>query len=161
MSNPRPRPKVWRLLLGFLLAPLAPAVLLSLIESGNLSIVPVTLMYGGYPPAILLGVPAYFLLRNHLQPHFWLAMLAGGIVAALPWVALALLPPAASYAEIGQCVSVMDGKHTWCGLWESARFASMVFALGALGGLVFWLCAIWRGPGAGSKALTAAADDGR
>jgi hypothetical protein len=145
MSHPSSRPKAWRVLLGFLLAPLMPAILFSLIASGDLSTVSAALIFGGYPPAIVLGVPAYLLLRNRLSPHFWLAMLAGGIIAALPWVALALLPPAASYAEVGQCVSVIDGKHTWCGFWESAKFASIVFALGALGGLVFWLCAVWRG----------------
>ena len=148
MAQPSPRPQAWRVLLGFLLAPLVPAIVFSLLASGDLSAVSTAVIYGGYPPAIVLGVPAYLLLRNRLSPRVWLAMLAGGIIAALPWVALALLPPAASYAEVGPCVSVIDGKRTWCELVESAKFAAIVFALGALGGVVFWLCAAWRGPGA-------------
>ena len=147
MSEPLQRPSLWRIMLGFILAPLVPSLLFSLIGSGTLRDVSLVLIYGGYPPALVLGIPAYFLLRNHLTPRFWLAMLAGGIIAALPWIVLALLPaPAASHAEVGQCVSVIDGRHTWCGLWESAKFAGIVFAFGALGGFVFWLCVAWRLP---------------
>jgi hypothetical protein len=32
---------------------------------------------------------------------------------------------------------------TWCGFVGTLRFLAEIFAYGAFGGLVFWVCAVW------------------
>ena len=71
----------------------------------------------GFPIALahaaLLGLPAYFLMRRRWRLRWWLAVPAGGVIGALP-----------SFV-----------------LWRDGVTSLMLFACGALGGLVFWLVA--------------------
>jgi hypothetical protein len=133
------KPPVWRVALGFLLAPLVAALAFSLIEDGSLNLVVLAVLFGGYPAAIVLGVPAYLLLHNYMQPRFWVLMLAGGIIAVLPWMGLELLNSEAS-SQLGDCQRRINGRMTWCGFLINLRFWGYIFLYGAFGGLVFWLC---------------------
>ena len=144
-SHPsRPQPPAWRLLLGLVLAPLLPAVLFSLIESGDLGSVWLAAVFGGYPAAIVLGIPAYLLLRNRVEPRVGTLMLVGGLIAMAPWLLLSLVS-GADQAAVGNCVTVIDGRRTWCGYLSMIDMLARIFAYGAIGGLAFWICAVWRG----------------
>jgi hypothetical protein len=149
MPQPSLKPQAWRIVLGFLVAPFVAAVLLSALNRDPTILWP-ALIYGAYPATIVIGIPLYFALRNLVPPRLWILMLAGGFVAAFPWALLLLSPP--DQASVGNCVAVVDGRTTWCGMLQNAGFLGYIFAFGALGGLVFWLCAVWRGPGARSEA---------
>ena len=71
----------------------------------------------GFPIALvhaaLLGLPAYLWMRRRWRLGWWHAVPAGGVIGALP-----------SFL-----------------LWGDARTALLLFACGALGGLIFWLVA--------------------
>jgi hypothetical protein len=140
-----PQPKAWRIILGFVLSPLIPAVFLVAPTFPALGLV----MLYVYPPTILLGVPTYFLLRHRVRPRIWILMLAGGIIAAAPWAAYLLYVEGPTNGSIGtlfsDCQNVIDHKTTWCGLNSTLEFFAMLFELGAAGGLIFWLCLVWRG----------------
>ena len=101
-------------------------------------------MVGGYPAGLLLGVPAYLLLRLRLRPWLITAGVAGGVIAVAPWAALLPLLANPSDAWIGRCHTVVNGHTTLCGYVEDMKFMAMVFGLGMIGGIVFWVCAIWR-----------------
>ena len=146
-----PDPKAWRLLLGFLLAPVLPSIFYALLLKGDLSLLGLVLVIGGYVPTILIGLPLYLVLRNRVRLRVWIVMLAGGFVAVVPWVILSLLSPA-DYASLGDCVSVINGRTTWCGHVRNFELYALLFALGAVGGLVFWICAVWKGFGLGFRA---------
>ena len=150
---PQPRPA--RLALGFVLAPLVPAFvwafspfILGTEQAGIASSINffVTVCIFAYGAAALIGIPAYLLLRRLLRPRLATLMAAGGLVAIVPWLIIA--PPFAKgparYAAVGDCVTVIDGVRTWCGLFLDLRLLAFVFALGALGGLMFWHAAVWR-----------------
>jgi hypothetical protein len=146
-----PQPKLWRVALGFLMAPLAPAALWLLpgLWHGTplaslRSLVMLVAMVGGYPAVVLLGVPAYFLLRRRLRPRLITVALAGGLIAAAPWAAWLPLLPNPSDAWDSRCHRVIDGHTTLCGYVEDMQFIALVFGLGVIGGIAFWICAIWR-----------------
>jgi hypothetical protein len=139
--------ETWRLVLGFLFAPFVPAVVFSIMQWGGLGGILPVLIYGAYPAAIVLGIPAYFLLRHWVGPRLVTIMLVGGVIAALPWLMLFLLPQSGSVrSEINDCVTRIDGYVTWCGMVDAFKLAAEIFSYGALGGLVFWLCVVWRAP---------------
>lgn len=100
------------------------------------------MIYGGYPATIVAGIPAYFVLRNWFRPHIATIMLAGGVVAMTPWLLLFFLSRP-DYGEVGDCVTEINGQMTWCGFVGTLRFLAEIFAYGAFGGLVFWVCAVW------------------
>jgi len=146
-----PQPKLWRVALGFLMAPLVPAALWLLpglwygtpVASFGSQVMLVT-FYGPYPAIVLLGVPAYLLLRRRLSPRLITVALAGGVIAAAPWAVLLLLLPHPTDAWVGRCHTVINGHTTWCGYLEGMKFIALVFGLGVIGGIVFWICAVWR-----------------
>lgn len=154
MTPERPMPPTWRVVLAFLLAPLAPALLFALqtlfdgLPNGSyLKTTTMFAMFGGYPAAILFGLPLFFVLRDRVRPRFWIMTLAGGAVAAAPWLLLMLFAPQPDQAQIGSHITVLDGRMTWWGWIESAAMIGQVFGLGAMGGVVFWLVAIAFGRG--------------
>ncbi len=139
MAEELEKPPIWRVALGFLLAPLIAAFAFSLIEDHSLAVVVPAALYGGYPAAIVLGIPAYVLLRGAMQPRFWVLMIMGGVIAVLPWIALALSNTAGS-SQVGNCQSTIDGRMTWCGFVGNLWLWGQIFCFGAFGGLVFWFC---------------------
>lgn len=156
MSRPfqdPPQPKPWRVAFGFLMAPLVPAALWllpgfwhgTLITSFGSQLILVT-TYGPYPAVVLLGVPAYFLLRRRLRPRLLTLASAGGIIAVAPWAAMLPMLSNPSDGWIGSCHTVIGGQATLCGYLEGVKFMALVFGLGTIGGIVFWICAIWGDP---------------
>lgn len=139
----------WRILLGFVLAPLVAALAFSLIHLdvrlGELDAILLVLIYGALPATVIFGIPAFVLLYRSVQPHPVTIAATGGIVAVLPWLFLMLSPTSrATHAELGNCVTVENGQTTWCGFVSNMQLLSIIFIYGAFGGLVFWFCAVWR-----------------
>jgi hypothetical protein len=139
--------------LGFFVAPLVPAALWALAGvwrglswAGYGHSVILMALYGAYPAAVLLGLPAYFIFRQRMRPRLISVVLAGGLIAAAPWPVVELLVSNPDQAWVGECQTVLDGKTTWCGYLEGMKFLALVFGLGAIGGLAFWICVIWRDP---------------
>ncbi|TRW15199.1 hypothetical protein [Glacieibacterium frigidum] len=138
------RPETWRVVLAFALAPAVPATVASATtlwdghdNGGWFGTWKLYAVVGGYLPALLLGLPAWFVLRNRVAPGYGAAMLAGAIVAALPWVLLALLAGNPDNASQGGVVTVVDGTRTLGGWIALLRSVGLIAALGALGGVVF------------------------
>lgn len=149
----RQGPLVLRIVLAFLLAPLAPAFLYALqtlfdgLPNGSyLKTALIFAMVGGYPPAIALGAPLFFALRNRVRPRLWVMTLAGGVIAAAPWLLLVLFAPQPEQARIGAHVTVLDGSVTLWGWIERAAMIGQIFGLGAIGGVVFWMVAVASPP---------------
>ena len=132
-------PRFWRLAIGFLLAPLVPAVVWGLFVSGqrfpqtDIDFIGIAAVYFGYPATLVLGVPAYLLLRRRVRPTLPTVVLVGGLVAATPWLVLMLLNENAAQA-------------TWRGFLEHLKFLFFVFGLGAVGGLTFWIAVVCKEP---------------
>ena len=129
-------PRWWRLLLACLIAPMPPAVLLAgglqmLAQEPHIdpphlwSEAMLLLFMGGYPCEILIGAPVCIVLRR-AGPTLALFWLVGIGVTAIPWLFAALTQP-----------------HI-VGFRASSLAAA--FGLGTIGGLTFWLIAVWRDP---------------
>jgi hypothetical protein len=157
-----------RVILGFLIAPLAGAaffaVLAMAIPGFNpleslrdaVGFVLLIAMYGAYPPALLLGVPAYFVLRNWVAPKLHTTALVGGVIACIPWLWAMYWPGlrAGVSSQVGTCVSEIDGVTTWCGHMQNLKMLSLIFLGGVAGGAAFWLCVVWRDPALSSPSTT-------
>lgn len=112
-----------RTLLGFAIAPLIP-ILIYAIGSGDFSLVVLAVgAPAAYVGALLVGAPLFFVLR-HLKFMGWSYFVLGGALAALPFVYL-YSSGATTHLEI-------------YGVRNTAFFC----AIGAFGGLVFWLIAV-------------------
>ncbi len=150
--NALPSPRPWRLAAGFLLAPLVPAALWSLLSSGQqpiswvLNFALAVALIGGFPAALVLGVPVYLLLRRRLRPKVPVVVLVGGLIAATPWLAMMAVMKNPTSAAIGTCQTVLDGQTTWCGYLVGLKFLSLIFGFGAVGGLTFWIAVVWNDP---------------
>lgn len=155
----RPRPRGWRVLLGFVLAPLVPIAGLLLLSGlwtapdqwrGTLGLFPWVLAIGGYGPAILVGLPTFFILIETAKPTVVNSMLAGTVVATVPWfVVFAVLRPNSSFSN-GH-VTTENGIITLDGLIDLLWVMIPFGVSGAIGGLVFWVAALsgnGRAPGA-------------
>ena len=143
MAGDGTQPSVWRVLLAFAVAPLAAAILFTLVEGDSMRMLGSTAIIGAYGPAIIFGVPAYFLLRNRVRMRLVASIIVGGLIAALPWFLLTL-QPGPDQATLGDCVAVIDGKTTLCGFFQTLLWLGQIALYGAFGGLVFWICAAWQ-----------------
>jgi len=99
---------------------------------------------GAYPATIIFGVPTLLILRRRLKPRFVYVVLAGGCVAAAPWLLLVLFGSNPDTASIGTHVTVQAGQKTLWGWIEGGRMVGGVFLLGLIGGVAFWLVAVCR-----------------
>ncbi|WP_300579222.1 hypothetical protein [Phenylobacterium sp.] len=146
MDQQRPRPE--RLILAFLIAPLAPSALAATwtlfdgVDNGGYLQWLRLFALVAYPTALVFGAPAYFLLRNRVKPRLVSVALMGGLVAAAPWILLAIFGPAPDFASSGSRVTVENGSATLWGWIGTFRLVSGVFVLGLIGGLTFWLVAL-------------------
>lgn len=146
MDLQRPRPA--RIILAFLIAPLAPSALaatLTLFDghpNGGYRQWFALFAFAAFPTALLLGAPAYFLLRNRLKPRLVYIVLTGGLIAVAPWMLLVIFGPAPEFASSGQRVTVEHGARTLWGWLEALGSISGIFALGLIGGFTFWLVAL-------------------
>ena len=142
----RPESSAWRLLAAFVVAPLVPAVAVATFmwwESNSAyfsNTLILVLLFGAYPAATILGAPAYLVLHRYIGPSALACGLVGGAIAAIPWLTLGVFggPHQATH---GGKPTVVDGVLTAFGWMELLQFVSITFALGAVGGLVFWAIA--------------------
>ncbi len=143
MSAPDPSPVVqplaWRLVVGLILAPLVPSALAAPTFLGAgagpgafAGMTLLVLLIGAGPGMLFCALPAYGLLIGRVRPRVWVVVLAGGVVGAGPWIVLGLLW---SLVELPS-----DGAGALLG-WIA--FSGWALGLGAVGGLVFWLCIVW------------------
>ena len=95
-------------------------------------------LVGAYPTALLLGIPAYFLLRKRLKPTWVNCALVGGAVAALPWLLLTALPTA-DHSSVGGRATIIDGHTTSYGWLVNLQSVGTIAVFGAIAGGVFWL----------------------
>ncbi|MFZ5718929.1 MAG: hypothetical protein ACOY5Y_05605 [Pseudomonadota bacterium] len=140
-----------RVALAFAVAPAVPALayasltLFDGIDNGSFwRTAALFALLGGYPAALVLGVPVFLLLRGRLAPRLIYAVVAGGLVAAAPWTISLLPDEAAHYASVDGRATVVRGVRTAWGWIVSLQFLAMTFALGALGGAAFWWIAAWK-----------------
>ncbi|RYC32041.1 hypothetical protein D3273_09915 [Lichenibacterium minor] len=129
-----------RVFIAFLLAPAAGAALFTAgaaisdhvnavpYDRGNIFTFVAPLMVGGYPPAIMLGVPAYFIFKKSRRSKLITSALVGSLVASLPWTFISTIVLIGS-GRVSEALGV---------LWETAIPA---FFCGCGAGIVFWLVA--------------------
>jgi hypothetical protein len=151
------QPPLWRVLAAFAGAPVAAALALACVLPAydglpNLldRIFRTFLLYliiGACPPAVLVGLPTYLVLRRRLRPTPLNCAFAGAAEASLPWLLLAIILPGADYSFDGGHITVEHGQKTvwgWLGLGAASGWLAL---LGAFAGLVFWVIAAagWKG----------------
>lgn len=151
-SKPIPAyPPKGRLIAAFVLAPLASALAFACFEplyAGLPSyldrVFRTFLMFslvGGLPTAAVVGVPTFLVLRRRLQPTAFNCILAGGVVAALPWLILLPIPNGTNYSFDDGHVTILNGHRTLWGWIYGAQSILQVAAFGLIGGMTFWLIA--------------------
>lgn len=150
----RSYPPAWRVVLGFIVAPASAALLMAAYLPGYDGLPPIQRFWnsawlyavvGAYPPTVLLGVPAYFALRRHIEPTLRNCMFVGAALPVLTWGLFSVLPSAAVSESVGGRATVINGERTLYG-WElAARDLAMLATFGAAAGLVFGLIVLgWR-----------------
>ncbi len=101
------------------------------------------LLVGAYPAALLLGLPAFFALKDRVSPTPFNCAVVGAAVASVPWLLLGLLS-SPDYAYSNGHVTHNNGVITMWGLIDLATFVAQIAALGFFAGLVFWAVAAFR-----------------
>lgn len=96
----------------------------------------------GIPATLLLGLPAYFLLRGHVAASFINCCIVGIIIAALPWAIIVLLPSGDWEGSVGERATVIDGARTAYGWLRDFLSILAIAAFGLVGGVVFWAVAV-------------------
>ena len=148
----RPTPRRWRLALGFVLAPLVPSAALAFaFQFANddlgrfLGLTMLISLFGPYPTALIVGVPTYLGLIQSVRPRLAWSALAGGAVASTPVVLIGV--PLCLTLLVVACVQVAQHQPTdLTPVLAGLGFGALVFGLGSLGGLVFWICVFWLDP---------------
>ena len=97
-------------------------------------------LVGAYPTVLLLGIPAYFLLRKRLKPTCVNCALVGGVIAASPWLLLTGFPTA-DQSSVGGRATIIDGYTTSYGWLLNLQFVGAIAVFGVIAGGVFWLIA--------------------
>jgi hypothetical protein len=142
-------PPTWRIVAGFLVAPLVAALAMAFVEplfNGlpfSERVYRTTIVYcvfGAYPSTVILGLPAFFLLRRRVRASPINCALAGACVAALPWLVLWLVSTP-DYSFDGGHVAVANGHTTGWGWIELVEMLLEMPAFGGLAGAAFWLVA--------------------
>ena len=102
---------------------------------------PLYVIVGAIPATVILGIPAFLLLKKLVRPTILWCALAGGVVAALPWFLFMSLGGGADQASINGHVTQVHGHYTAWGWLYFAQFLGLVFVAGAVGGILFWAIA--------------------
>jgi hypothetical protein len=144
-------PPTWRVCLAFLLAPGAAALLMAIAMPAYDGLTHLServwrtaqtnALLGAYPTAVLFGLPAYFMLRRHFSARPLACVIAGSVVAALPWGLLIAAGSGASEASINGHATVLNGHTTAYGWLKHAEFILTIALFGGVGGFVFWAVA--------------------
>jgi hypothetical protein len=150
MPRATEQPSVWRIGAGFLAAPAISAFVFSLASPGYdglpsfadrvMRTFELVAIVGGYLPTVILGIPAILLLRRWLRPTMLNCALVGASVASLPWLMLVAI----SRPDEAGRATVIHGVPSLFGYQEDLKFIGMIAALGFLGGVSFWVVAIFN-----------------
>jgi hypothetical protein len=126
---------------AFFVAPLAvPLLLLPWLSSGHLApgwmltaiVIAALVSYAG---TLVLGVPAYFLLRARRLTAAWIAGVAGFVIGALMWLVFSVLFPLSLDQGLSGVRFALTDLHTLKGvIWPGG-------VLGAIVGALFWVIA--------------------
>jgi len=144
-------PPIWSVALGFSLGPGVAAALFAVASplyaglpdlADRIVRTAVAVAWVVYPVAVTIGLPLYFVLRKRARPTALNCAVAGGFVAALPWLLLSIITP--DEASTGDVVTVHNHLRTTAGWLELLQFVGGISILGAVAGLVFW-CAVSLG----------------
>lgn len=156
VSITKPYPPTWRALLALAIVPGFAAFLMATVEPSYAGLDSqyeriwrtgvIFSLFGAYPPAVVFGLPAYFILRSKVAGTWLNCAITGAAVAGLPWLLLTLFGPAADQASIGDRATVIDGTRTAYGWIVELQFIGLIAPYGAVAGLLFWVIAA-----AGSK----------
>ena len=143
--------------LAFVVAPTVASILLAVLQPAYAGLTsPIERVFetakmyavaGAYPTTLVIGVPAYFILRRHFSARPFNCAVAGALIAAFPWIILSLIPPVGS-ASIGGRATIIDGQMTAFGWLMQAWFVGQIAIVGWVAGVVFWAVAA-----AGHKAV--------
>jgi hypothetical protein len=113
---------------------------------------------------LVLGVPAFLLLRWRNAIRWWSAVIVGFVLGCLP-LAIDLWPyepdvqSTTSHWDGEKMVeTIIDGVPTLAGWLSYAKAVSIFGVFGAVSGLAFWL--VWRGTRS-NKPLQATREDAR
>ncbi|MBB2961189.1 hypothetical protein [Methylobacterium sp. R2-1] len=142
---------LWRIIAAFSIAPGAAALLMALSKPEKYAgLHPIDqvwrtarmyALFGAYPAAVMLGIPAFLMLRKKLHPSPVNCALVGAVTASLPWLIVMLFFPP-QYAGIGDRATVIDYTRTAYG-WQEMFLTIFKTALfGACGGFIFWVIAV-------------------
>lgn len=124
-----------RIVAGLLSAAVAPTVLVA-VPAWSLALTAAVFAVA-LAHAILLGLPAYLMLRRRWRLSL-VSALFGGFAVALPVVLLAPLAGEPDFASAGGIDTVVDGTRTTYGWLRLIFAATIAGVLGAAGGLAFW-----------------------
>lgn len=126
-----------RVVIGLVLAPLVPAVVISVAVFHD----PIWGLFAcilACPAAVCLGTPAYFVLRRWLAPTMLNGAIVGGLSTTLPVVFVVLTTEPPSQANPFGVVAALVQQFTTADRLGQAIALALVFCVGASGGLVFW-----------------------
>jgi hypothetical protein len=151
MDSASSLPPTWRIVLAFLIAPFAAALAMALYQplyNGLPNMVEriyqttYTLCgFYAYPTTVILGIPAFGVLRHKVGASLFNCVVAGACIASLPWLALTLIPTGGSGFANGHELSV-NGHNTLWGWIEEAKIVFAIAVAGSLAGAIFWLIAV-------------------
>lgn len=91
---------------------------------------------------VVLGIPAYLLLRWRNAVHWWSAIASGFVLGAIPVALIAWPLQHAGHntsASVNGVPTLIDGVPTTAGWMQYLYGVSQFGALGALGAFAFWL----------------------
>ncbi|TFU00054.1 hypothetical protein EUV02_15515 [Polymorphobacter arshaanensis] len=140
-------PPLWRVIVGFIVVPALAAFVLAYfmpaydgLTNATERVLRTAIMYalfGAYPPTILIGIPAYFALRNRFDLNLLNCSMVGAALAALPWILISLVSSPDQASTDGR-PTVVAGSMTAFGWLSLAQFVGQIAVFGALGGGFFW-----------------------
>lgn len=150
----RDYPPAWRVGIGLIFAPALAALLMAVFIPGFEGLPPdqrfwnsalLYAIFGAYPPTLLLGIPAYFILRRHLEPTFRNCSLVGAALPVIVWGSISVLPIAAESESVAGVATIRNGHRTLYG-WELVgQNLLLLAAVGVAAGIAFRLIVVgWR-----------------
>lgn len=90
-------------------------------------------------PALILGIPTFYILRKYIEFNLFTVCIVASIIAILPNVLIEILSDPNGTHRIGNCIIRENGQRTPCG-WQRFWIDNiLIVALyGASAGIVFW-----------------------
>jgi hypothetical protein len=146
-------PPRWRVVIGFFVAPFVAALAFGItfplyaglpnIFDRTFRTIAVYLIFGAYPTALIIGVPTFFAHKDRFKRSVLNCMLAGALVASLPWLIIGVLATNDYSIDDGH-VTAIDGVKTIWGWIDLAIGVGQIAIAGLFAGLVFWFVVIFR-----------------